>query len=94
VRSAQKPPSIQLRALQAVSKKKLRAIQRTLLFESGSWLFPKEVPWLADLTHELLAVPNGRHDDQVDGIIQVLTWLARHFDCVVRAAVFPSERRR
>jgi predicted phage terminase large subunit-like protein len=29
---------------------------------------PADAPWLPDLTHELLAFPAGRHDDQVDAL--------------------------
>lgn len=31
------------------------------------WL-PTDAPWLGDLERELLAFPNGRHDDQVDAL--------------------------
>jgi len=31
-----------------------------------------EAPWLGDLLAELLAFPNGRHDDQVDSVSQFL----------------------
>ena len=34
--------------------------------------FPREAPWLDDLRHEMLAFPEGRHDDQVDSISQFL----------------------
>jgi hypothetical protein len=35
---------------------------------------PKDPPWLSDFLHEMLAFPNGRHDDQVDGVSQFLNW--------------------
>jgi len=34
--------------------------------------FPRVAPWLDDLRHEMLAFPEGRHDDQVDSISQFL----------------------
>ena len=42
--------------------------------EAGRIILPKEAPWLADFLHELLAFPNGRHDDQVDSTSQFLLW--------------------
>ena len=46
-------------------------------FESRSVFLPRNAPWLPDLVAELLAFPNGRHDDQVDSISQALAWVER-----------------
>jgi predicted phage terminase large subunit-like protein len=35
---------------------------------------PKGAPWLGEFLSELLAFPNGRHDDQVDSVSQFLRW--------------------
>jgi hypothetical protein len=43
-----------------------------------SVLFPEKAPWLEDLENELLAFP-GRHDDQVDALIQGLAWRREGF---------------
>ena len=43
------------------------------LFAGGSVRFPRSADWLEDLTAELLAFP-GRHDDQVDALVQALAW--------------------
>lgn len=43
-------------------------------FEARQVFLPKEPTWLDDLLHELLAFPNGRHDDQTDSISQFLGW--------------------
>jgi hypothetical protein len=40
-------------------------------------LLPREAPWLAAYVAELLAFPNGAHDDQVDSTSQALSWLSR-----------------
>jgi phage terminase large subunit-like protein len=40
--------------------------------------FPEKAPWLEDLENELLAFP-GRHDDQVDALIQGLAWRREGF---------------
>ena len=58
--------------------KKARVISQSDLFEGGSVLFPEKAPWLDDLIHELLAFP-GRHDDQVDALIQALAWQREGF---------------
>lgn len=42
--------------------------------EAGQVWMPRDAPWLSILLNELLAFPNGRHDDQVDSISQFLNW--------------------
>ena len=37
---------------------------------------PREARWLDTFMLELLAFPNGRHDDQVDSVSQFLNWAA------------------
>lgn len=46
----------------------------TDLLEAGHVLLPRSAPWLADFLAEVLAFPNGRHDDQVDALSQFLAW--------------------
>ncbi|WP_054110709.1 phage terminase large subunit [Brevundimonas sp. AAP58] len=41
---------------------------------SGKALLPRDAPWLDDLRREMMAFPNGRHDDQVDSVSQFLAW--------------------
>lgn len=55
--------------------KEARLLAQAARFESGQVHLPSEAPWLADYMHELLAFPNGRHDDQVDATSQALHWL-------------------
>jgi predicted phage terminase large subunit-like protein len=43
-------------------------------FEAGRIVLPVEAPWLADFEAELMAFPNGRHDDQVDALLLFLDW--------------------
>jgi predicted phage terminase large subunit-like protein len=54
--------------------KRSRAIAQSDLFAGGSVRFPRQAGWLEELTSELLAFPGGRHDDQVDALIQGLAW--------------------
>ncbi len=44
------------------------------IIERGDLLLPKEAPWLGEFLEELLGFPNGRHDDQVDALSQLLNW--------------------
>jgi predicted phage terminase large subunit-like protein len=46
-------------------------------FEAGDVLLPRSAPWLEAYLAELLAFPNGRHDDQVDSTSQALRFLTR-----------------
>jgi hypothetical protein len=52
---------------------KRRVISQSDLFAAGSVRFPQRAGWLEDFTAELLAFP-GRHDDQVDALVQALAW--------------------
>ncbi len=56
--------------------KEARLLAQAPKFEAGQVLLPKEAPWLADYLSELLAFPNGAHDDQVDSTSQALHYLS------------------
>jgi predicted phage terminase large subunit-like protein len=56
----------------ADQSKELRASFQTIKFESKRVWFPKAAPWLPALETELLEFPGGRHDDQVDSVVQML----------------------
>lgn len=43
-------------------------------FEASQVHLPKDAPWLGEFMLEILAFPNGRHDDQIDSISQFLNW--------------------
>lgn len=53
----------------------------TLLIEKGRVWLPNSAPWLATLTKELQAFPQGRNDDQVDSISQILNYWRRLVQC-------------
>jgi predicted phage terminase large subunit-like protein len=64
----------------------------TLLMEKGRVFMPTSAPWLEPLIKELQAFPQGKHDDQVDSISQILF----HWRGVVqrtRATCNPRARR-
>jgi predicted phage terminase large subunit-like protein len=45
--------------------------------EAGKVFIPEKAPWLDALHTEVASFPNGSHDDQIDSISQVLSWVAR-----------------
>ncbi|MDG2571012.1 phage terminase large subunit, partial [Vibrio parahaemolyticus] len=55
--------------------KEARFLAQSARFESGQVHVPQDAPWLAGWLDELLAFPNGRHDDQVDATSQALDYL-------------------
>ena len=61
------------------SDKKSRVAGISAMIEAGQLRLPAEAPWLAEFQHELLAFPNGRFDDQVDALSQLLTWVRRRW---------------
>ncbi len=42
--------------------------------EAGDVRLPEKAAWLDEFRHEIVAFPNGRHDDQVDALSQLLQW--------------------
>jgi len=51
-----------------------RMVAQSAKMEAGHVHLPTEADWLDMFLHELLAFPNGRHDDQVDSVSQFLKW--------------------
>jgi predicted phage terminase large subunit-like protein len=56
-----------------LSKEARLRIQSGKIEDKLVWV-PQEAPWLDAFRHELLAFPNGKHDDQVDCLSQFLEW--------------------
>ncbi len=46
----------------------------TPMIEAGQVALPTFAGWLAEFEQEILAFPNGAHDDQVDALSQYLNW--------------------
>jgi predicted phage terminase large subunit-like protein len=57
--------------------KVMRMSAQTAKIEAGAVHLPRNAPWLDDLRSEVLAFPNGIHDDQVDSISQALGWMSQ-----------------
>lgn len=66
-------PSVILKSVRF--DKEARFVAQSARFESGQVYVPSDAPWLAVWLNELLAFPNGRHDDQVDSTSQALDYL-------------------
>ena len=70
--------------------KRTRLAGVTAMIEAGQLRLPDEAPWLADFKHELLAFPSSRHDDQVDALSQLLTWVGLQQRNAPKPLVGPS----
>ena len=55
-----------------------RMVAESARIEAGHVVLPRDAPWLGEFLNELMAFPNGRHDDQVDSVSQFLSWAWRH----------------
>lgn len=56
--------------------KQTRVASISAQIEAGMLHLPNQAHWLATFVHELLGFPNGRHDDQVDALAQLMIWAA------------------
>lgn len=63
-----------------------RLYVQTAKFEAGHVFFRKSASYLPDLLAELLAFPQGKHDDQVDSITQALAYEFNGYDTTMRWA--------
>jgi predicted phage terminase large subunit-like protein len=60
-----------------VGDKVVRMSAQTARIEEGRVFLPESAPWLEEFRSEILAFPNGRHDDQVDSLAQALAWFTK-----------------
>lgn len=61
-----------LHVIGPAGSKQDRASQQTPKFERGEILVPAEADWLKAFEEELASFPHGKHDDQVDSVVQFL----------------------
>jgi predicted phage terminase large subunit-like protein len=54
-----------------------RMVAQSAKIEAGHVHLPRDADWLDTFLLELLAFPNGRHDDQVDSVSQFLRWTSQ-----------------
>ena len=55
--------------------KETRLSRVAAMIENGNVNLPRDAHWKDDFLLEVLAFPNGRHDDQVDSMTQALIWM-------------------
>jgi predicted phage terminase large subunit-like protein len=55
-----------------------RMVAQSFKIEAGQVHLPREAEWLDAYLLELLAFPQGKHDDQVDSTSQFLKWATTH----------------
>lgn len=60
------------------------------LIEAGGLVLPVDAPWLDDFERELLGFPNGKNDDQVDALSQLISWV-RDRPAIVRCVPWISD---
>nr|WP_283937550.1 phage terminase large subunit [Sphingomonas hankyongi] len=60
-------------------EKLARMQARSVMFETGRVVLPREATWLSDYLDELLGFPNRANDDQVDSTSQALDWIQQRF---------------
>lgn len=65
---------INVRAVNVRDPKTVRAGVQALKFEGGRVYLPRQAPWLRAYEDELLAFPQGHHDDQVDSTCLALAY--------------------
>ena len=63
-------------AIRPDKDKVTRAAAVSVHIEAGKVWLPREAPWLKDFYHELVQFPGGRHDDQIDSLVQFLRYEA------------------
>ena len=68
---------VSVEAIRPIGDKIVRMSAQTARIEERRVFLPESAPWLKDFQNELLAFPNGRHDDQVDSLAQALAWLTK-----------------
>jgi predicted phage terminase large subunit-like protein len=62
-------------AIKPFADKQVRMDRPSVAMESGAILLPEDAPWLGEFMTELLGFPGARHDDQVDALAQLVTWV-------------------
>ena len=58
----------------STADKKTRMYGETAKLQASSLILPKSTPWLDDFLQEYVAFPGGKHDDQMDALLQFLNW--------------------
>jgi predicted phage terminase large subunit-like protein len=68
---------IPVQAIRPFADKVVRMSAQTARIEKGRVHLPESASWLEEFRSEVMAFPNGRHDDQVDSLAQALAWFTK-----------------
>jgi hypothetical protein len=79
---------------QPQSDKVMRMHAQTAMIENGFVRVPDAASWLTQYLHELMVVPSGKHDDQVDSTAQMLDWFRRASGPISNTGMFELYRQR
>ncbi len=79
--------SINVAQFKPSTDKRARVIAQCDLFAGGSIRLPVRAPWLESFLNELLSFP-GRHDDQVDALVQGIEWARTNWRRRVRIGTY------
>ncbi len=66
------PHRVPVFAVQREKDKVTRAYDVAPVIEAGRVFLPASAPWLSDLLAETTVFPNGKHDDQVDPLLDAV----------------------
>jgi len=83
-----KEPYFRPYGVQPQGDKVTRLTAHTHTLEQGRVILPRYAPWLDTFLEEMLAFPNGKHDDQVDSVSQFLHWHANRNSVQVKKLIF------
>ena len=68
---------VRVQAIRPLGDKIVRMSAQTARIEEGRVHLPESASWLEEFRSEVMAFPNGRHDDQVDSLAQALAWFTQ-----------------
>ncbi len=61
------------------SDKYFRAAAKSIKFEEGRVLLPRQAQWIDEYVREITGFPGTKHDDQVDSTAQALELLSEKY---------------
>ena len=68
---------VRVQPIRPLGDKVVRMSAQTARIEEGRVYLPESASWLEEFRSEVMAFPNGRHDDQVDSLAQALAWFTQ-----------------
>ena len=86
IQNLQKEFSEQIVAIKPINSKEVRFLSSITYIESGDVVFLQDIP--ENVFQQLLIFPNGKHDDAVDSISQMIMWYFK----MVRSYIEPTIR--